>query len=1100
MVRNQHQALGLDQLIQAVTSYIDPIEATAALSAAFEIASEAHKGVQRIDGEPYVSHSLAVAAILAQWHAPLPVLAVGILHDLLSPDYSRGYTLQGPILDEVRSKLGINVSLLLDAVIDLNNFMRHVEGGDYHSEADSKDFRNRMAAFLQQERDAVVIKIADRLHNLQTASVLTHPYQERVSNVGLNLLVPLADRLGMGIARRQMEDYCFEINNPMYHKLLRQQCADSKFNQEIEGVLQELRQVFDARVPGSKIHWQPFSLYTIGQDLKLGKLVHVGSISLRMVDAGAFIIVTGEEMECYHALGTLHKLYPPVKGQLHDLIGNPRENGYRSLHTQVKHSTDNFLRIAIRTRTMDMIDEYGISAHWWNIPEDLLPQLPEVTKPAEGAIQVFTPKGEEKYLPQGATPIDFAYSIHTDIGHQCVDVLVNDERGDLYRPLRTGDRVEIIFGGPSSGPKLDWLNHVQTPQATSHIRHWLALHRRDDMLESGLALLDRELQALGLDSTDARVLQLLTRLAIKENLKNRDDLLVAIGVGRLKASRLVEILKSMRLKSVRSPGYLEPSLSVQVLSSEEARLPQTFARCCGPVAGDDIVGYRRNDGILIIHKRGCPQIKESGKFAQVKWGTTPSEPEYVIIVEALNRPGLASDISTIAALLGIDMPGFSAFRRVDGVMAEVQIYLGKTTPAQRNRVLKALEGANYNVEVIHSSFLSTPAQVPGAFKPIHRSNPYSSGIAEGTRFYGREAECERLAALLHDQALNRTILVWGQRRIGKTSFVLRLKDQAQGGYLPVYIDMQGLKDSSTTQFLYRLMSSLSQALKDHVANLEREITVPALNRLRKGPLAQFDTFMALILEVVRQYPLVVVLDEFQCLSSLREEEVSRSAIFSRLRSHSLHERGIHLILSGGGLLSHLKNQWDMASLFNIAHTERLGFLEQNAAHKLIKDGLSRVGNITEYAIKLLLDYTAGHPFYLQLLCSMLYDQAQENKSIITSQAASQGIREWLGRADASRFQHLWEGQDAASALRNKFTLSAIAQLGANSHEVAYERLVSVVCPTVSEHDLVQILEDLSELGVIVHNHSNYAISVELFARWLRQHWPLEQALKEVRWI
>src|SRR5207245_1114087 len=163
----------------------------------------------------------------------------------------------------------------------------------------------------------------------------------------------------------------------------------------------------------------------------------------------------------------------------------------------------------------------------------------------------------------------------------------------------------------------------------------------------------------------------------------------------------------------------------------------------GPVAGDDIVGYRRNDGILVIHKRGCPQIKESGKFAQVKWGTTPSEPEYVIIVEALNRPGLASDISTILALLGIDMPGFSA---------------------------------------------------------------YSLGIAEGIRFYGREVECERISSLLHDQALNRTILLWGQRRIGKTSFVLRLKEQAQGGYLPVYIDMQGLKDSSTTQFLYRLMS------------------------------------------------------------------------------------------------------------------------------------------------------------------------------------------------------------------------------------------------------------------------------------------------------
>lgn len=1099
-MRNQQQIMGLDQLIQAVTSYIDPVEAKTTLPVAFEIASEAHKDSRRIDGEPYVSHPLAVAAILAAWRAPVPVLAVGMLHDLLSPDYSRGYVLQESILDEVRSKLGMNIAHLLDAVIDLNNYMRQVEGGDYHSEADVKDFRNHMASFLQRERDAVVIKFADRLHNLQTVSVLTPSYQERVADVGLNLLVPLADRLGMGEARRQIENYCFEIKNPTYYKLLQQQCADLKFNQEVESVLQELRQELSTRMPGSKIRWQPFSLYAIGQDLKLGRLVHAGSISLRMVDAGAFIIVTDEEMECYRALGMLHKLYVPVEGQIQDLISNRQENGFQSLQTQVKHSTDNLLRLAIRTHAMDLVADYGITARWWNIPEDLLPKLLEETKPAEGAIQVFTPKGEVKYLPQGATPIDFAYSIHTDVGNRCVDVLVNGERGDLYRPLRMGDRVEIISGGPDNGPKLEWLGHVQTHQATSRIRHWLTLHRRADMLERGRALLDRELQALGLDSTDAGVLQSLNKLTVKEKLKDRDDLLVAIGVGRHKVSRLVENLKSMRLKSVRSPGYSEPGLSVQVLSPEEARLPQTFARCCMPVVGDDIAGYRRNDGILVIHKRTCPQIKEGEKFVQVKWSTAPSEPEYVITVEALNRPGLASDISTIVALLGIDMPGFSAFRRADGVMAEVHIYLGKTTLAQRNRVLKALEGANYNVEVIHSSFLSTPTQVPESFRSVHRSNPYSSGIAEGTRFYGREVECERISGLLHDQAQNRTILIWGQRRIGKTSFVLRLKEQAQGKYLPVYIDMQGLKESSTTQFLYRLMSSISQALKDNNANLTREITVPALNRLRKNPLAQFDTFMALIQGITGQYPLVVIMDEFQCLSSLREEEVSRSAIFSRLRSHSLHERGIQLILSGGGLLSQLKNQWDMAALFNIAYAEKLGCLEQKAAHKLIKDGLSTVGNITPNAIKLLFNFTAGHPFYLQLLCSMLYDQAQEDKTIITSDAASQSIREWLNKADASRFQHLWEGQDATSAARNKLTLSAIAQLGANSHEVEYDRLVSAVCPTVSEHDLVQTLKDLSELGVLVHNHANYAISVELFARWLRQHWPLELALKEVRWI
>jgi hypothetical protein len=258
--------------------------------------------------------------------------------------------------------------------------------------------------------------------------------------------------------------------------------------------------------------------------------------------------------------------------------------------------------------------------------------------------------------------------------------------------------------------------------------------------------------------------------------------------------------------------------------------------------------------------------------------------------------------------------------------------------------------------------------------------------------------------------------------------------------------------------------------------------------------------MDLVQKIARNHPLVIILDEFRCLCSLREEIISRSAIFSRLRSHSQHGHGIHFILSGGGLMSQLTSQCDMSLLFNIAHDEKLGCLEIKAAHQLVKDGLTKIGNVKEHTIELLLDLTAGHPFYLQLLCSMFYMQVQENKTTITLHTASQSIREWLDKADNSRFQHLWEGHDATSAQRNKLILSAIAEFAANSFQVDYDRLAGAICSTVPEQDLIRSLYDLADLGVLKHYHASYSIKIELFARWLRQHWPLELTLKETRLI
>ena len=1099
---DQYRDRELRQLIEAVAAYADPLDTEKVLTGAFELAAKGHAGVKRISGQPYLDHPLAVAALLAQWRAPAHVVAVGLLHDLLNPEYSRGYTTDTQLLETVRPLLGSDVAQLLDAVLKLNMYMRDVESVDFYSQAEASNFRHTMATYLSQDTEAIVVKIADRLHNMQTISALTRYFQERSADIGLNLLVPLIGFLGMGIVKRQMEDACFSITNPTFYSLLQQYYTDIAFQQDIASVSQELQQTFSALLPDCTVTWRPFSLYSIWQDLKPNKLVYTEPISLRVIDAGTFILMTRDEIDCYRALGLLHKRYPPLKGQLRDLIADRQENGYQSIHTQVKHSSGNLLRIAIRTRDMDVIAEYGFTARWRGVTTEFTPMLPGEKKSLEGKIQVLTPMGEVKYLPQGATPIDFAYSIHTDVGHHCADVLINGERGDLFSPLQMGDRVEIIAGGPESGPTLDWLRHVKTTLAVNRIRHWLAIHHRSEMAERGRALLDRELQTLSLDTSDPQVHELLTRLARKEHKANVEDLLVSIGTERPQASHVVANLKSMRLISTRTPDYEEPNVGVHVLSPADAVLPRVFASCCEPAAGDEIVGYRRNDDVLVIHKRSCTQLEDRDRLIQVKWGAIP----YVLVVEAFNRPSLASDISTLVTRSGIDMQAFSAFKRDDGIMAEAHIYPGKTTIAQRDRLVKALEGIQSvtNVEVIQSSFFSPPPYAPkpsAAFTSYHRPNPYGSGIAEGSRFYGRDLERERILSLLDHQGANTAILIWGQRRIGKTSFVLRLKEQAAGKFLSVYLDLQGLKDASTTQFLYRIMTSLAQALnqvlKEHKVNTHQEITVPALNRLRKAPLAQFDTFMDLAQEITRFYPLVIMLDEFECLHSLREEEVSRSAIFNRLRSHSQHGQGIRLVLSGGGLMGHLSEQSDITSLFNVAHAEKLGCLEQEAAHRLIKDGLSKVGSITEPAITLIQNYTSNHPYYLQLLCSLLYDYAQENKSVITSDVASQRIREWLKNADASRFQHLWEGRSASSAARNKLILSALAQLGDTLHVVEYSRLLNTIGVAVAENDLVQSLNELSELGVLEHDHTNHFIKVDLFARWLRQHYPLDMALKEV---
>ena len=1086
----------LNKLIQTVKAYRDA-EVDSLLDTAYKIASGAHEGYQRDDGELFINHSLAVAGILADWYAPPAVVAVGLLHDTINSKYSHGCA-----LDDIRRRLGSEIARLLEATTSLNGLIRRFEE-DFESEHDGnieEEFGRETSANVilheaspyVQERDAFIIKIADRWHNLQTVSTLPLDRQKRTARIILSIFAPLADRLGMGAVKRQLENASFKVINPAYYALLQQNAADVRLKEELERIQEQLQQGLASLKVKSKVRWQPYSLYTLShhqieQNSMHGNLIHDGPLTVRLEDVGAFIVLTNDEADCYQLLAPLHKLYPPVEKRFRDYIGNPGENGYRALHTQVRYSSNQLLNIYLRTFTTDLVAECGSTAGWRNVSENLLPKLPTSSNPMEGKIQVFTPKGEARYLPQGAIPIDFAYEIQTELGNRCQRVLVNGEVVDLYHPLQDGDTVEILKGGPETYPSPEWLNHVQTLHATQRIRHYLAEQHHKVLEESGRMLLDRELQEFGLTSTDAEVSRFFTHLAQKDNLNGPEDILVSIGLGRYKASEIVE-----RLTAKRTSKLEETTLSVNVLSPEAASLQREMARCCHPTPPDDIAGYRRNSRVLVIHSSSCSRIKSIKERIPVEWNTALPEPNYMIVVRALNRPGLAAELSTVVARIGFDMPRFDSRKLGDGGMSETHIYLGDTTPLQRVRIQKEFEELSYveSVETINSAFLPKP----------HMPNPYGPKPAVGHRFYGRDIETERIRSLICDTSQNSAILLWGQKRIGKTSLLFRLTEHARGDFLPIYIDLQGLAYCSTTQFLSALIDETLQQIRITIPESAQEIT-SHISRLKRDPLGHFDRFVASVQKALEYHPLVVILDEFQYLCELRgEKSVSCLAIFRHLRSLSQHGHGIHFIFSGGGLLSQLSNQCGLGQLLNMTYDEKLGGLGESAARNLITEGLSRVAEIEEEAVDLLMRITTRHPYYLQLLCYKLYEQARQEGATITHMSAYEAIYEWLMQADESRFQHLWEGNDGAGSQINKVILSAIAQLGADNEAVEYDRLQNAVHSLIREGNLVRSLEDLAHMGVLRHNQMNYVIEVDLFARWLRQHWPLKLALKEAELV
>ncbi|MEW6397887.1 MAG: bifunctional (p)ppGpp synthetase/guanosine-3',5'-bis(diphosphate) 3'-pyrophosphohydrolase [Bacillota bacterium] len=635
---------------------------------AYRFALRAHEGQRRASGECYIFHPLAVALLLTELEMDPVGIAAALLHDVAEDT--------GVTLAQIESQFGKQVAGLVDGVTKLGRL-----GFASAREAQAENLRKMILAMAQDLR-VVIIKLADRLHNMRTLGYLPADKQRKIADETLEIYAPLAHRLGVWRFKWELEDLSFRYRDAERYRQLVDQVA--KRREEREARLAQVIDLLKERLEAAHIR----------ADVQ-GRAKHLWSIHRKMVEQGrdlsdiydliAVRVVVDTVPDCYAALGVVHSLWKPVSARFKDFISMPKPNMYQSLHTTVIGPAGEPFEVQIRTWEMHRTAEYGVAAHWRykeggritdrRFEEKLswLRQLLEWSRDVRDAqefmdslridvfsdqVFVFTPKGDVIDLPAGATPLDFAYRVHTEVGHSCVGAKVNGRIVPLDHPLENGDIVEILTSRHSRGPSPDWLQMVRTSGARSKIRAWFKKQRRDENIAAGRETLDRELRALGLDAREVRPAWL-DELAGELNFPAGDDLLAAIGYGAVSAQRVATRLAERlgRLApEVPAPGPTEPSRtsSQGVLVRGVGDVLVRFSRCCTPIPGDPIIGYVTRGRGVSIHRLDCPNVRalarDSGRLVEVSWdagadGWYPVEMQ----VRGLDRPGMLSEVTAVVA-------------------------------------------------------------------------------------------------------------------------------------------------------------------------------------------------------------------------------------------------------------------------------------------------------------------------------------------------------------------------------------------------------------------------------------------------------------------
>ena len=673
---------------------------------AIGLATEAHASQVRASGEPYVTHPIAVAEILAELGLDPVAIVAAVLHDVPEDtEYS---------LDDIEERFGQEVAHLVDGVTKLGKFSTLS-----HEQQQAENIRKMFLAMAEDIR-VVLIKLADRLHNMRTLAALPIEKQQRIARQTLEIYAPLGERLGIWQVKWELEDLAFKVLEPERFRELAKLLDTRRKGREgyIERAIAELEPRLEEAGIQADLQGRPKHIYSIWKKMQR-KSAEFGEI----YDVYAIRILVGDVRDCYAALGTVHALWRPIPGQFDDYIAVPKNNLYQSLHTAVIALDGKPLEIQIRTHAMHQVSEVGIAAHWrykegsksdrdYDAKLAWLRQLmdwqrdvSDATEFVEGIkldifqdqVFVFTPRGDIKDLPANSTPLDFAYRIHTDVGHRTIGAKVNNRLVPLDYRLKNGDIVEVVTTKAEHGPSRDWLNLVRTSHAREKIRQWFKRQERDENIVHGRELLERELRRLARTSLAAVGQDRVLEVARQLNHDNMDDFLAAVGYGAVSAQSVVMRLgvaddAQLTLPTVAPP--LQPARAGGVRVKGVGDLLVRFARCCHPIPGDPIQGFITRGKGVTVHLRSCPTVineREVSRLIEVEWEAAPAQSYPIAVrVEAYDRTGLLSDITQVVAEAKVNILAANVAVGPDHV-AVVRATLQVASVSQLARVLGRIE-------------------------------------------------------------------------------------------------------------------------------------------------------------------------------------------------------------------------------------------------------------------------------------------------------------------------------------------------------------------------------------------------------------------------
>jgi guanosine-3',5'-bis(diphosphate) 3'-pyrophosphohydrolase len=720
MVAAETAVPGREQLLDTVAAYL-PQKRVGGVTRAVDFAIQAHEGQTRKSGDAYITHPIAVAQLVADLRMDPPTVQAAVLHDVIEDcDVSAA---------ELRRRFGVDVASLVEGATKIDHI---TPGGVLDVETVDAETLRKMFIAMAEDVRVVIVKLADRLHNMRTLSYLDDDRQQAIARETMDVYAPLAARLGVWQFKWELEDLAFRYLEPERYRRLAERIQSKRSEREryVRRVEAQAREALaeagvDADVVGRVKH-----LYSIEQ--KERRYSDQGRSFDDIQDLIAVRILVGSVADCYNALGIVHQAWQPIPGTFDDYIASPKESLYQSLHTSVLGPGARAFEVQIRTREMHEIAEYGVAAHW-QYKEDAsrrdfqteermawLRQLLEWQQEASGTddflesvktdvfrdqVFVHTPRGDVKVLPAGSTPIDFAYRIHTDLGHNCVGAKINGKMVPLSTKLANGDVVEIIRSRQPKGPSRDWLMPQRGYLGSSHsrqkVRQWFRRQHRSENIEQGRDLLDREMRRLGIN-------KLPRDLPRQMGYENLDDLHAAIGSGDASRQKLTNRLGEHAPASTEQPA---PKSTVEVTGTKGAPgvrvlgttgLHVVLAKCCGPLPGDSIVGYITRARGVTVHRSACRNVAtrtgDADRLVDCDWGPTGDTYSAAVEVLAWDRVGLLRDISTLVAEDQVNMVRVST-REHDDRTTTVSLTLETEGGAQFAQLLTHLDGVRGVISV-----------------------------------------------------------------------------------------------------------------------------------------------------------------------------------------------------------------------------------------------------------------------------------------------------------------------------------------------------------------------------------------------------------------